>query len=371
MAHIDQIEEEMLTTQILIGNSRRQLQCLSLHLPDICLDIVNKKKRIIRQKRVIQWLSQIQRLLQVEALARIHVDSNRFCQGINALTDVLVEVKASNKLNCFPAMRGFSDRIQLELRSVRQKLNDQLHHVAFLACVEELDIDLYEEVVRAYSLLPQSESLGMELCRNLGENVVLVTRQLLLSAGDYRKLNRDSTIKNMCGLISPDQILLTLSSVLEHLADVMYRFSFLCEWHAARAGSKAGNETEEETTFANYCKKIRVELMDGKQGLWNRMQQQVQDILSGFDLRADKTNEQTFLQIIELVNSLIEEGDAFMVDSPSRMRRSENTSQWRDGENPSVYNYSSDPLKNCVRIVSWEYFNTLHHDEMKVTSYCK
>eukprot|EP00916_Digyalum_oweni_P009842 GHVL01016595.1.p1 GENE.GHVL01016595.1~~GHVL01016595.1.p1 ORF type:complete len:1026 (+),score=140.03 GHVL01016595.1:141-3218(+) len=365
MAHIDQIEEEMLTTQILIGNSRRQLQCLSLHLPDICLDIVNKKKRIIRQKRVIQWLSQIQRLLQVEALARIHVDSNRFCQGINALTDVLVEVKASNKLNCFPAMRGFSDRIQLELRSVRQKLNDQLHHVAFLACVEELDIDLYEEVVRAYSLLPQSESLGMELCRNLGENVVLVTRQLLLSAGDYRKLNRDSTIKNMCGLISPDQILLTLSSVLEHLADVMYRFSFLCEWHAARAGSKAGNETEEETTFANYCKKIRVELMDGKQGLWNRMQQQVQDILSGFDLRADKTNEQTFLQIIELVNSLIEEGDAFMVDSPSRMRRSENTSQWRDGENPSVYNYSSDPLKNCVRIVSWEYFNTLHHDEMK------
>ncbi|CAJ1345104.1 unnamed protein product [Effrenium voratum] len=349
MQMVQSVETELSLIGVLVKNGRRKLQTHDQGITRGSMQITRQHLRRQRLKELLAMLEDLQSIVEIDACLRESIDEGRYAEAI-VQHSVLHDALASTQYRRFPGLVELQQRMGDHLALVQQKLSDALRAAAVSA---DFQAELYEEILKAYSLLTADHaiSVGKELLRHISEVIVAVSRQCMLafstvppheSAADW---HRRAQLRDLCKSMDPGNLVPCIAQLYEHLCNFLYRHQFLCAWHLCRSEAAEAENAPNQACFRELLKHVHTELINSKRNVWHGLQQQVSLVLLTLDFQYPALTEESFMQILHLTQLLVDEGDAFMAESS---KTSSERRQW------------SQPLRNTLKTKAHDYFNSLH-----------
>mmetsp|Transcript_38897 Transcript_38897/g.103817 ORF Transcript_38897/g.103817 Transcript_38897/m.103817 type:complete len:1025 (-) Transcript_38897:132-3206(-) len=362
MQQVQAVETELTLIGVLVKNGRRKLQERDLGLVRGSMHVTRQHKKSQRLTSLLDTLSEFQGVVRMHARLGECLSSDNYCEAI-AQQQALQEAVAAEKFQQFPGLLSLREGLSGHIANVQQKLSDGLRVAAVSAA---FDAERYEEILKAYSMMApdQALSVGKELLRHVTECIVAVSRQCMLMfsadsqherpGGDW---HRKANIRELAGCMEPTQFVDCTARLYEHLCDFLYRHQFLCRWHEYRAKEAESGDGQPGSNdrFREVLRDVLTELNSSKRNVWHHISQQVSLVLMTLEFQYPALSEESFLHILHLTQTLIEEGDNFMADYQPGAAKSaaSSSSQWRQW---------SAPIKNTLKSKAHDYFQSLHHN---------
>ncbi|CAJ1401443.1 unnamed protein product [Effrenium voratum] len=226
MQMVQSVETELSLIGVLVKNGRRKLQTHDQGITRGSMQITRQHLRRQRLKELLAMLEDLQSIVEIDACLRESIDEGRYAEAI-VQHSVLHDALASTQYRRFPGLVELQQRMGDHLALVQQKLSDALRAAAVSA---DFQAELYEEILKAYSLLTADHaiSVGKELLRHISEVIVAVSRQCMLafstvppheSAADW---HRRAQLRDLCKSMDPGNLVPCIAQLYEHLCN------FLC-----------------------------------------------------------------------------------------------------------------------------------------------
>lgn len=352
MQQVQTVETELTLIGVLVKNGRRKLQERDLGLVRGSMHVTRQHKKAQRLEGLLATLSEFQDVVRLNTSLSECIRGENYCEAIAQHT-ALVEALAVEKFRRFPGLLGLREGLGHHLDQVQQKLSDGLRVAAVSS---EFDAERYEEILKAYSMMSPDTALsvGKELLRHVSECIVAVSRQCMLMFSCEETQDtpaHKAQLRDLCRNMDPTHFVDCTAKLYEHLCDFLYRHQFLCRWHEYRAQGAEAEEGNER--FREVLRDVLSELVASKRNVWHHISQQVSLVLLTLDFQYPALSEESFLRILHLTQTLIDEGDVFMADhAPLRTNSGDMSMQGR--------RQWSAPIKNTLKAKANDYFQSLH-----------
>ncbi|KJE94282.1 hypothetical protein CAOG_008840 [Capsaspora owczarzaki ATCC 30864] len=313
---VSELQKELALTTYICRTGRRNLSRASDGVNKSGLEVLVKHRKLHALTGLLKALSAVQGMQNAFGDLNVALEASDFPTAIELCQKMQHTAQTHKQFTCVADM---SYRLKDTYEQIEDRLDEALKKVA-----NDFDVQAYEKVLTAYSLLGKSQRAIDQVHIHFAEAVADHSQAIALryaqqsvgSNATSRPINK-MLFKELCSLLEVEKAYLPcLVDLCTAMCNLMYNYHSIAKWHtrhqfqlAPANGSVAPEATSASADRPSFGIDLKKKLEHGRRSMWEDIQRKLSLFVLAKDLSSFKF--ESFIQVLDIVNRLIEIGDGF------------------------------------------------------------